>query len=388
MKIVVSLLNFRPGRIGGTETYLRRLVPRLSEAAGKHELTLLVDRQQAPEGLFPGIARSVVDMGPARVLFERGLEALSPYRCRAVEETLDRLQPDVVFFPQQSIFPKHVRPPCVLVVHDLYHIYLPQHLSPLQRLVRNRSYASSICRAERVIAISQFTRQTVVEHYGVDPDRVSVIPHGVEPAACDRLPCGPTAARPYLYYPAASLPHKNHAVLFESVAQLKAQGRFDYELVLSGIQTRHWKTLRRQINRLDLEQTVRHLGFISYDRVQRLFRGAECILFPSTFEGFGLPVVEAFEARKKIVVSRLKVFGELGVPQQFQIDFGDPNQLDAAIRLPGVTTLRRQPWTWQEAAGATLDVLVEAASRTGRCVLPPRPERVGEPAQRRSLKAA
>jgi len=389
MKIVISLLNFRPGRIGGTETYLRRLIPRLSEAAGQHELMLLVDRQPDIDNLFPGIARSVVDMGTARILVERGLEAVTPYRCRAVEKTLDRIRPDVVFFPQQSIFPKNVTPPCVLVVHDLHHIYLPQNLSPLQRLVRNRSYASSIYRAERIIAISQVTKDTVVEHFGVDPDRVSVVPHGVEPAARDLIPGDPEVTGPYLYYPAASLPHKNHAVLFESVAQLKRKGRFDYELVLSGIQTRYWKTLRRQIRRLGLEQTVRHLGFISYERVQRLFRGAECILFPTTFEGFGLPVVEAFEARKKIVVSRLNIFCELGVPDRFQIDFGDPDQLDAAIRLPGIVNLRHQPWTWQQAAGATLNLLVEEASQFSRYILPlQRPEPVGESAQRRSRKSA
>ncbi len=389
MKIVISLLNFRPGRIGGTETYLRRLIPRLSESAGQHELTLLVNRQLDAENLFPGMARSVVEMRAARVLLERGLEAVTSYRCRAVENVLEQVQPDVVFFPQQSIFPRNVAGPCVLVVHDLHHIYLPQYLSPLQRLVRNQGYASSIYRAERIIAISQVTKDTVVEHYGVNPERVTVIPHGVDPPACDLPPGDPGVTRPYLYYPAVSLPHKNHAVLFESVARLKAQGRFDYELVLSGIQTRHWKTLRRQIHKLGLDETVRHLGFISYERVQRLFRGAECILFPTTFEGFGLPVVEAFEAGKKIIVSRLKIFHELGVPERFQIDFADPDQLHAAIRLPGVATLRRQPWTWQEAAGATLDLLLEEASRAGQHILPlQRPGQVAEAAQRRARKAA
>ena len=222
MKIVISLLNFRPGKIGGTETYLQQIVPRLSETAAAHELMLLVDRQQDADDLFPGIARCVVDMGSSRVLVERGLEAVSQYRCRAVEKVLDRIQPDVVFFPQQSIFPKNVACPCVLVVHDLYHIYLPQHLSPLQRFVRTRGYASSIDRAERVIAISQFTKDTVVEHYGINPNRVSVIPHGIRPAAPDWMPRDLEVTRPYLYYPAASLPHKNHAVLFKSIAQLKA----------------------------------------------------------------------------------------------------------------------------------------------------------------------
>ena len=374
MKIVISLLNFRPGNIGGTETYLRRLIPRLSENARDHDLTLLVDRQQNAENLFPGIARSVVDMTSARILFERGLEAVSGYRSRAVEKTLDRIQPDVVFFPQQSVFPKCTAWPSVLVVHDLYHVHLPENLSPVQRFVRNRVYGPSIQHSDRIIAISQVTKDAIVEHYRIEPERVAVVPHGVEPLPHDILPRdhaseGPRPARPYLYYPAISLPHKNHAVLFDSIAKLASAGRFDYELILSGKQTKHWKTLQRQIHRLGLEKTVHHLGFVPYEQVQRLFRGAECILFPTTFEGFGLPVTEAFEARKKIIVSRLPIFRELGVSDEFQIDFGDPRQLDAAIRLPGVTALR-QPWTWRETARATLNVLVHEASCTNRDILP------------------
>ena len=370
MKIVLSLLNFRPGRIGGTETYLRRLIPHMVAAAGGHELTLLVSRQQEAENLFPGVDRAVVDLGAARVMAERGLEAVSKYRCRAAEKALDRLQPDVTLFPQQSIFPKNVDCPCVLVVHDLYHVRLPQYLSPQQRFYRNRSYAASIERADRIIAISEVTKQTVIDHYGVGSRRVAVVPHGIEWPANDRATSEFRNGRPYVYYPATSLPHKNHAVLFQSIARLKAEGRFPYDLILSGIHTGHWKTLRRLVRKLDLDGTVRHLGYVSYDKVQQLYRGAECILFPTTFEGFGLPVVEAFQARKKIVVSRLPIFSELGVPSQFQIDFSDPQQLDAALRLPGTTTLLRKPWTWQQTAQATLDLLVEEASGSGPCILP------------------
>jgi glycosyltransferase involved in cell wall biosynthesis len=369
MKIVISLLNFRPGNIGGTETYLRRLIPRLAEHARDHELTLLVDRQQNAADLFAGIARSVVDMTSARILFERGLEAVSGYRSKSVERVLDRIEPDVVFFPQQAIFPKCTVWPSVLVVHDLYHVHLPEHLSRLQRFVRNRVYEPSIHQADRIVAISHVTKDAVVEHYGIKPERVMVVPHGVEQPPHEPALGGRRLARPYLYYPAISLPHKNHAVMFESIAKLAATGRFNYDLVLSGKQTKHWKPLQRQIRRLGLEQTVRHLGFIPYEQVQRLYRGAECILFPSTFEGFGLPVTEAFEARKKIIVSRLPIFCELGVADEFQIDFGDPRQLDAAIRRPGVTALR-QPWTWQETARATLELLLQVASHAKGNILP------------------
>jgi glycosyltransferase involved in cell wall biosynthesis len=368
MKVVVSLLNFRPGKIGGTETYLRQLIPRLPQVSRQQEIVLLMDRDLAAQNIFPGIDRAVIDQSAWQIFCARGLEAMSPYRARAVEKALERLQPDVVFFPQQSIFPKTVAAPCALVVHDLYHLFLPQYLSPGQRFFRRRSYAYSISRAERIIAISHFTQKSILQHYVVDPQRVAVIPHGWQ-AAPATLAADMGLGGKYLYYPAITRPHKNHQVLLESIAALRARGSFDYQLVLSGIQTPYWKTLCRQIHRLGLDDVVRHVGYVPYEHVQRLYRGAACIVFPTSFEGFGLPILEAIEAGKKILVSRLEVFDELGVPARFQIDFSDPAQLERALQEPGVTVLENRPWTWDESAAATMAVL---ASVAGREVSPPR----------------
>jgi glycosyltransferase involved in cell wall biosynthesis len=361
-RTVISLLNFRPGKIGGTETYLRRLIPRLPMAGGRHEIVLLMDRDLAAEDLFPGMERAVVDMSAAQVQRARGLEAISPYRCRLAEKALADLRPDVVFFPQQSIFPKNVPAPCALVVHDLYHIFLPQYLSPVQRVFRRRNYAYSIARAEQVIAISHFTKKTILAHYDVDPARIAVVPHGFEADPAGACDADPEIGGMYLYYPAITRPHKNHQALFESIAALRAEGRFDHRLILSGIQTPYWKTLQQQIHRLGLEPLVEHVGYLPYERVRRIYHGAECIVFPSLFEGFGLPVMEAFEAGKKVVVSRHELFDELGVPPQFQIDFSDPAQLRQAIAEPKIAGLTHRPWTWDESAEATMTLLDSAAA--------------------------
>jgi glycosyltransferase involved in cell wall biosynthesis len=362
MKVVVSLLNFRPGKIGGTETYLRQLIPYLPQVPRQQEIVLLMDRDLAAQSVFPGIDRAVIDQSAWQILCARGLEATSPYRARAVEKALERLQPDVVLFPQQSIFPKNVAAPCALVVHDLYHLFLPQYLSPGQRFFRGRSYAYSISRAERIIAISHFTQKSILQHYLVDPERVTVIPHGWE-AAPATLAADTGFGGKYLYYPAITRPHKNHHVLLESIAALRARGSFDYQLVLSGIQTPYWKTLCRQIHRLGLDDVVWHVGYVPYEHVQRLYRGAACVVFPTSFEGFGLPILEAVEAGKKILVSRLEVFDELGVPARFQIDFSDPAQFEQALQEPGITVLENRPWTWDESAAATMAVLASAAGR-------------------------
>jgi glycosyltransferase involved in cell wall biosynthesis len=360
-RVVISLLSFRPGKIGGTETYLRQVISRLPEVDRRHEIVLLMDRDLAAENIFPGLGRAVVDLSAREILCARGLEAVSPYRARVVERALERLRPDVVFFPQQSIFPKNVAAPCVLVVHDLYHLLLPQYLLPGQRLFRQHNYAYSVARADKIIAISQFTKKTILQEYGLTAEQITVIPHGWEPRHCGPVEAEAEPAGKYLYYPAITRPHKNHHVLLESIAALKSRGCFDGQLILSGIQTAHWRTLRKQIHRLGLDQTVRHVGYVSYDRVRRLYQGAECVVFPTSFEGFGLPVMEAVESGKKILVSRLEVFDELGVPERFQIDFADPDQLHRALQEPGVTVLEKRPWTWSESAAATMALLNSAA---------------------------
>jgi glycosyltransferase involved in cell wall biosynthesis len=315
----------------------------------------------AKTNVFPGMERAVVDLSCRQIMLERALEAISPYRARKVENVLEQLQPDVVFFPQQSIFPKNVAAPCALVVHDLYHLFLPQYLSRKQRIFRARNYAYSIARADQIIAISEFTKNTILEHYQVLSARITVVPHGSESGVAAPRESNYGFDKPYIYYPAITRPHKNHQALFDSIAALRAQGRFDYQLVLSGIQTPYWKTLCKQIRRLDLEDVVQHVGYVPYSHVQQLYRDAECIVFPSTFEGFGLPVTEAVEAGKKILVSQLDVFEEIGVPERFRINFADAEQFYRALQEPGPMVLENRSWTWDESASATMALLNKAA---------------------------
>jgi glycosyltransferase involved in cell wall biosynthesis len=135
--------------------------------------------------------------------------------------------------------------------------------------------------------------------------------------------------------------------------------------VFTGQQTSHWAKLRRLVEELHLGDKVIHLGFVSAELLDRIYAGAEAVVFPTRFEGFGLPVLEAVERRKKIVVSRLPIFDELGVPRSWQADFEDPDQLAAALALPGPTVVTKRPSTWAEVAQRTIAVLREAGASEG-----------------------
>ncbi len=360
MKIAMSLLSLRPGRVGGAETYVRQLVAHLPEVARGEELLLLLDRDVARAVQAPGWWRVVLPLGAGAVAALRILEAYTPWRSRRLGHALDGLGADVLFFPQQSIFPDRVATPAVVTVGDLQHLLFPENFGIFDRTFRARVYPRSMARARRIIAVSDFTRRTLVERCATPPEKVTVVPHGVEPAVPGSAPRAQIDG-PYLLYPAATYPHKEHETLFRSFAALKRRGDLPARLVLTGERTRLWKRrLVPLLSSLGLERDVIHLGFVSRANLDGLYSGAEAVVFPTRFEGFGLPVLEAARFGRRFVTSRLEVFDEIGVPPHMQVDFSDPDALLTALRQPP-TGLEKEPLRWDECARRTLDVLRSAA---------------------------
>lgn len=357
MRFAVSLLSFRPGRVGGAETYLRNLIEALPRAADGDELVAVMHPEAAESLATPGLDRHVVSSSDAALVLQRTLEALTPYRARSLERRFARLGADAVLFPQQSIFPKRAPVKAVLTVHDQQHLAFPDNLSRFDRAFRAGIYGESLRRAARVIAISRFTRDELVARCGLDPERIEVVPQGVRPPPAVRPAPWTGAGGPYLYYPAATWPHKNHDTLFRSYAALRRAGRLGARLVLSGQRTTHWASLERLAGALGISGDVQHLGFLPAAEVERVYAGALALVFPSRHEGFGLPILEAARLGVPVITSRLGVFEELGVPASRRIDFLDPDQLARALAWKGLAALEKIPATWDDVARGTMRVL-------------------------------
>jgi glycosyltransferase involved in cell wall biosynthesis len=362
MKLAVSLLSLRPGKVGGVETYVRRLLEELPRVAPQDHPTVVLDRDLAAALETPGFERVIVPRSARAIVAERVLEAFTPYRARGLERAFERLEADVVLFPQQSIFPKRAPVRAVVTAVDVQHLFLPENFGLFDRAFRAAVYPRSAAGAAKVIAISELTRRTLIERAGLSPEKVVAVPFGYTPTGAAKVAPTDRVAAPYLYYPAATFPHKNHAALIRSYAALRRRGDLAARLVFTGMRTPRWKELERLAASLGVAPDVVHLGYLPYAEIRRVFAGAEAILFPTRFEGFGIPVLEAVEFGKKVVTSRLEVFDEIGVPPDCQIDFDDPEALLAALRRPGPTVLTRAPWTWADCARRTLEILRDAAA--------------------------
>ena len=187
-----------------------------------------------------------------------------------------------------------------------------------------------------------------------------LVPLGVESAegpAPSALPAGLTAGE-FLYCPAATWPHKGHDRLLRAYAALRRAGQVKERLVLTGQRTPLWeRELLPLARKLGIEGHILHLGFVPRAQVESLLGAARAVVFPTRYEGFGLPVVEAAAAGARIVASRLEVFDEIGLPRQNQVDFDAPEEVAAALRLPAPTQLAQEPNSWREVARRTIEVL-------------------------------
>lgn len=368
MRFAISLLALRPGAIGGTENYLRALVAALPSCLAGDSAFALLARDVADALPTPGLDRVVVDVSTRSLTARRAAEALLRWRDRRLERVLAQEKPDAVFFPQFSMFPRVPGVPAVVHVADVQHLLHPRHFAVADRLFRRAIYPYSLARADLVVAVSQFTARTLVEVAAVSAAKIRVVRHGrfVPVAEPGPLPAG--VRSPYLYFPAVTEGAKDHASLFARFAELAGESRA-YQLVLSGRRTARWKDLWRRAGELGIADRVIHVGRVDDEAVASLYRSATALVFPSTFEGFGLPLVEAAAFALPILASDLPVFRENDVEGIRFVDFTRPGALAEALRDLEPTHLRADAWTWEDAARGTLAALAEAANR--RCRVSP-----------------
>jgi len=265
----ISLLTFVPGKLGGTETYARELTRALVEHGELEYRVFVPPLPGVPPGEVVGEYRAGRSL-PGRVA-AMGLAAARPGPIRRRLEAAS-----AVHYPLTIALPE-VRRPYAVTAHDTAHHDLP--FPRAERLFRLRAYDRSIRRAALVIVPSEFSRGRVVEQIGVPPERIRVAVHGIDH---ERFTPGAGEREPFLLYPARPWPHKNHERLFAAFALVRRE-RPQLRLILTGGGHRPGPYPRG----VDVR------GLVSPDELVRLYRHASALVFPSLYEGFGAPPLEA-----------------------------------------------------------------------------------------------
>jgi glycosyltransferase involved in cell wall biosynthesis len=355
MRIGVNALYLIPGGVGGTEIYLRALLDALAEIDRKNEYFLFTNRETGA-ALGPKAPNfRVVQQGvsarsrPARLAWEQ----------TALPIAAARLRLDVLFNPG---FTAPLVCPCrqVTVFHDLQHKRHPEYFRwwdlPFWRFFLYGSAKMS----ERIIAVSDTTAQDLQRYYGLS-DKVRVVPHGVGreffELAARRKP------EPFLLTVSTLHPHKNLEGLLGAFAEFRRE-RPEFRLIVCGMHGFVAGPLHDLRAELGLANAVEFPGWIPRAYLLDLFAKAAGFIYPSRFEGFGMPVLEALAAGVPTACSDIEPLRSIAGGAAETFDPSDVGAMAAAMRRIVGQDGARGPkqaarFSWRATAEATLRVLGE-----------------------------
>jgi alpha-1,3-rhamnosyl/mannosyltransferase len=327
----VNLLWCLPGQVGGSEEYLSRALGGLAEAAPDVELVLFV--VPGFTTAHPDLARHGEVVAAPVSGMQRSVRVLAEHTWLARE--VRRRDLDLVHHGGGTVPTTAGDAAVVLTVHDIQYSVFPEHFTLLKRAWLSRQVPVSLRRADYVTTPSAFVRDSLVSAHGVDPARVAVVPHGI-PASFGTAVIDESALRarydvpgPFLLYPAATYPHKNHLLLLDVMARL--DHRPDLRLVLTGGAGLGEEAVRDAVVERGLRARVIRTGRVPDADRDALLVLADALVFPSRYEGFGAPTVEAMAVGTPVVAARATALPEVVGDAGLLLDPDDPEAWAAAV---------------------------------------------------------
>jgi len=380
MRIAVTTQGCDRGR-SGIGQYAIQLLRQFAQMPGPFDVYVHPDE----EAIF------IPPQSPLRVLPVAGRwkkPALNLAWHQAVLPLLTRRnRHDVVFLPAANRrVPWHLPCPMVGTVHDFSSIHLAGKYDPLRALYITRVLPALVRRLDAVITVSESTKRDIVEFARYPESRVHIIPHGVDLDTYS--PADPEAAlaalperygiRPpcILYISRIEHPGKNHVRLIQAFEILKQRMRIPHQLVLAGSDWNRAEQVHELADKSPCRNDICFTGFVDSADLPNLYRVAEVFVFPSLYEGFGMPLLEAMAAGVPMACAQVSSLPEVGGDAALYFDPADPESMAASLeqlladkalrddyRARGLA--RSRLFSWRHAAERTLEVLCQKHGRHG-----------------------
>ena len=348
LRVALSMLTLVRGGMGGSETYARALTEQLAD---RDDLDAAVFLTEASKGFSRGIPEEIVPgvhAGGGTVDRLRTVAGLQ-LRAGSIRRRFDAF--DVVHYPFTVPAPKPgPRQATVQSLLDIQHLELPELFSTAELQYRKPFYEGFARRADAIVTISRFAKNGMVEKLGLDPDRIFVAYLGVDTS---RFVPQLGARENFVLYPARGWPHKNHARLFQAM-EIARRSNPDLTLVLTG---GGLDTLG------DLPDWVDRRGLVSDEELSDLYRRAGAMVFPSLYEGFGLPPLEAMASGCPVAASDSGSLPEVVGDAAVVFDPRDPDAIAAGIltaldrssELSQAGVLHARSFTWERCRDVHLE---------------------------------
>jgi glycosyltransferase involved in cell wall biosynthesis len=260
----------------------------------------------------------------------------APLDSLSLARALSKLGPNDLFYSPGYNTPLFCRCPFVFTIHDLGHIFCPENHDAFIRLYYETIMKRACRRAVRILTVSEFTRRQIIDWSGVPPEKVFNVGCGVD---CAFRPDGDSYGLPFPYLLCVSnrKPHKNELRIVEAFG--RAGLGSDTHLVFTGEPT---DTLQRFIRDHNVNGRVDFMGIVPEAKLPSLYRGAEALVFPSLYEGFGLPVLEAMACGTPVVTANITAMPEVAGDAALLVDPTSVEQIAVAMEQIVSDELLRQ----------------------------------------------
>ena len=369
MRIALDVRKLHDFGIG---TYVRNLLRQLARFDHDTEYVLLCrqDDRQVAKQLGENFRAITEPSGQYSVT-----EQLS------VPINLGRTSPDLFHTPHYVL---PVLTPCrsIVTIHDCIHLVFPQYLRNRMAHVYARAmFWTAVHRASRILTVSEASKKDILRFFTVAEEKISVIPNAIDERFYAEPPEEEIARvreryqlhDRFLMYAGNVKPHKNLERLIDAFVLVRQDGFDDLKLLITGSEISRYATLRRAVHRHNLHKHVRFLGYQSENTLAALYRLADVFVFPSLYEGFGLPPLEAMASGTPVVVSNVsslpEVVGEAGIlvnpydarsiADGIQRVLADPTLRD---ELTARGLVRARSFSWQASVAQIRQIYQEVAT--------------------------
>jgi glycosyltransferase involved in cell wall biosynthesis len=360
LSVAFSLVTLIPGRAGGAETYVRGLLDEFVREEQAIRLTVLGNRRVARAYERQGVEIRFP-------LWHSGSSQLVRFMVlngRRLRRPAGSGGYDVIHYPVTIPQPRFRGTPSIVTLYDVQHHELPDMFSAVERWHRDWAYDKAAREATRVITLTRHSKAGIVRHLGIPPERIDVVYLGVDRAIFHADgPRAPGLPDRYIVYPANLWPHKNHDRLLAAFQLVNDQS---LHLVLTGQPYGRGRTIAGH-------PRVRHIGYVERSLLAAVYRGALAMVYPSLFEGFGLPVLEAMSCGTPVVCTNLGAVAEVAASAARTFDPYDVQAIADAItavveddaeraRLRDAGLTQLQEFTWEACAAAHRRIYATAAA--------------------------
>lgn len=377
MKIAIDGRCLTDERLTGVGFYTLNLIKNLAGQAPDDDIQVFVSGSKdtlrhVPKLNFPNVEMVEIVI-PNRVLF-----ALLKLPLSIKLETFLPRKPDVWFLPNHNIIKTNL--PYTLTVHDISFELYPHFFTRKDRLLHRLSNSKNLAaKATHIFAVSDNTTHDVTTHWGIPRERITVTPLGVDQTifVAREQPSDKTfrAAydlnRPYFLSVATKEPRKNLESVIEGYDSYRTKGGVPYPLVLVGSLGWKMKTLEETRRKAAFSHDIRVLGYLPEKHKPAVYRGAQAFLFPSFYEGFGLPVLEAMACGVPVITSFTSSLPEIvqdagllidpfnvnDITHALQILFDEPDNKVTRKLLTAKGVRYAKAFTWAKTAELTLQTL-------------------------------